>query len=97
LIAWTGSGTAPGLPLAPGLVLPINYDSLTQLGLDNLNGAMFANFVGILDAQGVGQATFALPPNLPLGLGPTHFAGVLLGQTQLFTAVTNSISLQITP
>ena len=97
LIAWTASGTAPGITLAPGLTLPLNYDPLTQLGLDGLNGPVFGSFLGLLDAQGMGQATFTLPPNASLPLGTTHFAGLLLGQSQLFTAVTNAISLQLTP
>jgi hypothetical protein len=62
LIAWTGSGTSPGITLAPGMTLPLNYDGLTQLGLDGLNGGVFGSFLGILDAQGRGTATFTLPP-----------------------------------
>jgi hypothetical protein len=95
LIAWTGSGTTPGIPLAPGLVLPLNYDPFTQLGLDMLNGPVFGSFLGILDAQGLGQATFTLPPSTSLPLGTTNFAAVLLGNTQLFTAVTNAVALTL--
>jgi hypothetical protein len=97
LIAWTASGTAPGLALAPGVTLPLNYDALTQLGLDNLNGAVFGGFLGVLDALGRGQATFTLPPSLPLVAGPTHFAAVLLGNPQLFAGATNAITLQLLP
>jgi hypothetical protein len=95
LIAWTGSGTSPGLPLAPGLTLPLNPDSLTNLGLDFLNGAVFGSFLGVLDAQKLGRATFALPPGLGLPPGQTHLAALLLGNTQLFTAVTNPIALTL--
>lgn len=97
LIAWTGSGTAPGTQLAPGLVLPLNFDPLTQLGLDGLNGAVFGNFLGLLNGQGLGQATFTLPPGISLPLGQTHFAALLLGNTQLFTGTTNAISLVLAP
>jgi hypothetical protein len=97
LIAWGGSGTAPGAPLAPGLTLPLNPDGLTTLGLDALNGPVFGSFLGVLDAQGIGRATFTLPPGLGLGSGPTHFAGVLLGNPQLFQAVTNPVTLTLTP
>lgn len=97
LIAWTGSGTAPGTQLAPGLVLPLNFDPLTQLGLDGLNGAVFGNFLGLLNGQGLGQATFTLPPGISLPLGQTHFAALLLGNTQLFTGATNAISLVLAP
>jgi len=97
LIAWTGSGTTPGTVLGPGLLLPLNVDGLTQIGLDNLNGPIFGSFLGLLDAQGVGQATFALPPSAALPTGTTHFAGVLLGSTTLFTAVSNPIQLTLLP
>jgi hypothetical protein len=97
LIAWTGSGTAPGIALPPNLTLPLNFDALTQLGLDNLNGPVFGSFLGIFDSLGQGHATFTLPPGLALPTGPTHFAAVLLGNTQLFTATTNAIELQLLP
>ena len=97
LLAWTGSGTAPGITLAPGVVLPLNYDPLTQLGLDALNGPVFGNFLGVFDAQGRGNATFSLPPGVPLATGPTHFAALLLGQSQLFAATTNAIALTLLP
>ncbi|MEO6596441.1 MAG: M64 family metallopeptidase [Planctomycetota bacterium] len=93
LIAWTASGTSPGLPLSPTVTLPLNPDSLTQLGLDTLNTNVFGAFLGILDAQGLGHATFALPPASGLPLAQTHFAAVLLGSVQLFTAVTNPVEL----
>jgi hypothetical protein len=97
LIAWTASGTSPGIPLGPGLVLPLNFDPYTQLGLDTLNGPVFGSFLGILDAQGLGHATFTLPPATSLPIGTTSFAAVLLGNTQLFTAVTNPVTLTLLP
>lgn len=97
LIAWGGSGTSPGAPLAPGLSLPLNPDGLTSLGLDALNGPVFGAFLGVLDAQGIGRATFTLPAGLGLTPGTTHFAGALLGNPQLFQAVTNPIALTLTP
>jgi hypothetical protein len=97
LIAWTGSGTTPGTPLAPGLVLPLNVDGLTQLGLDSLNGPIFGGFLGLLNAQGIGQAQFTLPPSTAIPTGTTHFASVLLGSTTLFTAVSNPIELTLLP
>ncbi len=97
LIAWTGSGTAPGTTLGPGLLLPLNVDALTQIGLGNLNGPIFGSFLGVLNAQGVGQAQFTLPPSLAIPTGPTHFATVLLGSTTLFTAVSNPIQLTLLP
>ena len=97
LIAWTGSGTNPGIQLSPGLTLPLNFDALTQASLDGLNGAIFGAFFGLLDAQGVGQAQFTLPPSAAIPTGTTHFAAALLGQSPLFTAVSNAIELTILP
>ena len=97
LIAWTGSGTNPGTQIGPGLTLPLNFDGLTQVSLDGLNGAVFGAFFGLLDAQGVGQAQFTLPPSTVIPTGTTHFAAALLGQSPLFTAVSNAIELTILP
>jgi hypothetical protein len=97
LIAWTGSGTNPGTQIGPGLTLPLNFDGLTQVSLDGLNGAVFGAFFGLLDAQGVGQAQFTLPPSTAIPTGTTHFAAALLGQSPLFTAVSNAIELTILP
>jgi hypothetical protein len=97
LIAWGGSGTAPGVPLGPGLQLPLNPDVLTDFGLLGLNGPVFGGFVGVLDGAGLGQATFTLPPAIALAPGQTHFAAVLLGSTQLFTAVSNPLALLLQP
>ena len=97
LIAWSGSGTTPGMPLGAGLTLPINFDGYTQTGLGGLNGSIFGGFLGILDAQGVGQAQFSLPPSTAIPTGATHFAAVLLGSTQLFTAVSNAVELTVLP
>ncbi|HEX5051639.1 MAG TPA: M64 family metallopeptidase [Planctomycetota bacterium] len=93
LIAWTASGTSPGVPLSPTVTLPLNPDSLTQIGLGNLNSPILGQFLGILDAQGLGHATFALPPTSGLGPMQTHFAAVLLGATELFSAATNPVEL----
>lgn len=97
LIAWSASGTSPGVTLAPGVTLPLNPDTYTSLGLDALNGPVFGSFLGLFDAQGLGHATFTLPPAIGLTAGPTHFAAVLLGNTQLFTAATNAIALTLAP
>jgi len=97
LIAWGGAGTSPGTNLAPGVQLPLNIDPLTQLTLDGLNGPVFGQFLGVLDPQGRAQATFTLPPSVAIPTGTTHFATVLLGSTQLFTAASNAVELTITP
>jgi hypothetical protein len=77
--------------------LPLNPDVLTDFGLLGLNGPVFGGFVGVLDGAGLGQATFTLPPAIALAPGQTHFAAVLLGSTQLFTAVSNPLALLLQP
>ncbi|MBZ0151990.1 MAG: hypothetical protein K8J09_10710, partial [Planctomycetes bacterium] len=88
---------SPGFPLGAGLTLPLNPDSFTALGLDGLNGPVFASFLGLLDAAGEGHATFTMPPLPGFTTGQTHFAAVLLGSTQLFTDVSNPIGLTLVP
>lgn len=97
LIVWGASGTAPGIPLGPGVTLPLNYDPLLQTSLDATNGPVFGAFLGLFDAAGIGRATFTLPPGLNLPLGSTHFAAVILGQATLFAAATNPLELQLLP
>ena len=43
------------------------------------------------------RATFSLPPAATLPIGTTHFAAVLLGTTELFTAVSDAIRLDLLP
>lgn len=97
LIAWGGSGTAPGTTLSPTVQLPLNVDALTNVALGGLNGPIFGQFLGVLDAEGRAQATFALPPSAAIPTGPTHFATVLLGASELFTATSNAVELTILP
>ncbi len=50
------SGTNPGLPLG-SVILPLNYDMFMGIVINNLNGPIFVNFLGNLDAQGRAMAT----------------------------------------
>ena len=81
--------------LGPGVTLPLNPDSYTQVAFDGLNNAVFGGFLGVLDANGVGHATFTLPPSTALVSGTTHFAPLLLGATTLFQDAGNAIELQL--
>ncbi|MCC6670777.1 MAG: hypothetical protein IT458_06945 [Planctomycetes bacterium] len=95
LLLWGCSGSAPGTQLPGGPLLPLNYDACTSSCLTMLNGPIFANFFGTLDASGNGQAFFNLPPVI----GPawtTHFAAALYDPgSARFTAVTNAVVLQL--
>lgn len=97
LIAWGGSGTTPGLQLSPTVLLPLNPDGLTDIGLAALNGPILGGFLGVLDSQGLGHATFALPSTTGLASAQTHFACLLIGDTELFAAASNAIELNLLP
>ncbi|MCC6670873.1 MAG: hypothetical protein IT458_07425 [Planctomycetes bacterium] len=71
------SGSAPGVPLAPGLTLPLNFDGLTMGLLGAVNTPVFPNALGTLDAGGTGAAELVLPPGL----------GALAGRTLSFAAL----------
>ena len=73
------SGSTPGQTLPLGTVVPVNFDSLTNIVVNNLNTPAFSGFLGSLDSQGRASATFdtivALGP-IAIGLEVT-FAYVL--------------------
>jgi len=89
------SGTSPGTPLPGGTVtLPINWDLFTNLIINMLNGPIFQNFLGVLDACGSGTATMNLPP-IPGAAGLTmYFAYALNGPWDF---VSNPVAIQIVP
>lgn len=61
----TISGTSPGIPLANGTTIPLNYDPYLQYTFDYPNGPILANSAGLLNAQGRATSWFVLPPGLP--------------------------------
>lgn len=80
LLLGSASGTSPGTTLPGGAaVLPLNYDSFTELVLMLLNTPVFSNFMGTLDGQGLAQAQLATPGPMPPSVeGLTlHFAFAL--------------------
>ena len=99
LLTGTLSGTAPGLPVAPGYTLPLNYDHLVLLLLNSANTPLFSNSVGFLDAGGGTLAAFHASPGLLNGLaGQTlHFAGFALDAGFQFVFTTNAVGVAINP
>jgi hypothetical protein len=69
------SGTSPGFPLGPGLVVPINVDALTLYYLANPNTPPLLNGLNVLNGLGKSTAFFSLPaasdPSLA-GIGVDH-------------------------
>ena len=97
VILWGASGTTPGVPLSPNALLPLNPDGFTDLGVALLNGPELGGFLGLFDAQGVGRATFTLPPQSGLPSATTHFAAVVMTATELFAAASNAIEVRLDP
>ncbi len=51
------SGATPGQTLPSGTIVPLNFDVLTDLVVNNLNTPAFDGFLGSLDGQGRASAT----------------------------------------
>ncbi|MFH2002374.1 MAG: hypothetical protein ABIK28_22065, partial [Planctomycetota bacterium] len=62
LILIGATGNFPGTGLPGGLVLPLHWDPLTDLGLTLLNSPVLSNFLGKLDTMGRAMAYLTLPP-----------------------------------
>jgi len=67
----SASGTTPGIPLAPGVDLPLVFDAYTNLALSL--AIPVAGQFGVLDASGSANAAF----NVPAGASAS-FAGLVL-------------------
>jgi hypothetical protein len=68
LILGSLSGTTPGLPLAPGVTLPLNLDAYTNLLLSS-GSLVLSPANGFLNASGRAASTLTLPA-LPNLVGP---------------------------
>ena len=66
------SGTNPGTQLAPGVVLPINFDPYMVMTLTSVN-TLISNSLGTLDANGGATAKFNLIKGWPASLIGTRF------------------------
>ena len=98
LLLGTLSGTDPGVPLAAGLVLPLNFDAYTQLSLTQPNAPPLAGSLGLLDAQGHAEASFTLPAGQLPGLAglTAHHAWLALGPAGV-TLASNASALEFVP
>jgi hypothetical protein len=98
ILLGSGSGTAPGTPIAPGLVLPLNFDPILQFTFDNVNTPLLTNTLGTLDANGRATATLNFPPTVIAGALQGHFAAAILDiPTASVWSVTNAVPLTINP
>jgi hypothetical protein len=95
LVALSATGTAPGTPLG-SIVVPLVFDTATQLGFGFINTPAFQSFAGPLSAQGKGTATFHSPPivNASLPGLDLHFAAFTLGPIDW---TSNAVTVQYEP
>lgn len=88
------SGTTPGIFIALGVKLPLNYDVYFDYLLNHPNTAPMANSVGMLNSQGKATATFTLPA----GLG-AQYAGLVVNHAFLVPSsfASDAASLTLVP
>ena len=99
LVLGSVTGQSPGIPLPGGTaVLPLNWDSFTNLGVTLVNTSVFMDFMGTLDASGTALASFN-PPALPAGSSgiALNFAYALAGQAGSGWYASNAVEVKIVP
>lgn len=95
LVAGSLSGTDPGTPLPRGPVLPLNRDAFTGFVLNNLNGPVFTDFLGVLDSGGFATAELNAPPLVPVLVGSqVVFACALMNP---WNTASNPVRIDIVP
>lgn len=73
----------------------LNWDVFTSIMVSQLNNAVFVDFLGVLDNQGMGTAQLNLPP-VPGAAGVTlYFAYLLKGSPWDFAS--NPVGIDIVP
>jgi hypothetical protein len=92
-------GAGPGLPLGPGLVLPLQVDPYTLFTIQSPNTAPLLGSLGTLDAQGMATAHFQMPANVPVSLVGIvlQHAFFTLTPASVPTFVSAAVPLQIVP
>jgi len=92
LVVGSFSGTMPGLPLAPGVLLPLNYDAYLGLLATTFNTPILMPSLGVLDASGRATCTFTLP-----GRGRVPAGAVLHHAALVVDLVTFRLTFATTP
>ena len=89
------TGTTPGINLL-GVHIPLNPDLYTIIAMGAVNGKEFTNFRGTLDANGLANASFNVPANLPFPAGFTfHHAYVVYDASGRFYMASNAVPLRL--
>jgi hypothetical protein len=96
LLLASASGSAPGVTVAPGVVLPLNPDPVLFWTLDLAVQGLLPGFLGLLDGQGRQRASLAVPPGVVSFLqgGTLTFAYALLDPVDF---ASNPVPVSILP
>lgn len=91
------TGTAPGSWASPTTLVPINYDSYTQMCIEQT--APLVDPIGVTDADGRASFRFFLPPSTPPSIvGSTvHHAALLVDLATFEVTTTNAVATHILP
>lgn len=91
------SGTSPGSWASLTTLVPINYDSYTQMCIEQT--APLVNPIGVTDANGTASFRFFLPPSTPPSIvGSTiHHAALLVDLATFEVTTTNAVATDIVP
>jgi len=98
LLVGSISGTQPGLPLGPGLTVPLNFDPYTQFLVANPNSAVLPGSLALLPQTGASAAAWVMPAGAPpqlVGL-ELHHAWVALAPAAVVFA-SNPVPLLLGP
>lgn len=99
LVLGSLGGTQPGIPLAPGVVLPLVSDAYFALTLANPNLPPLQNSLGELDGAGRAFPAFLLPVGSAAlaGLVAHHAVVTLDPAAPAVSSATNPVALDFTP
>jgi hypothetical protein len=96
LLLGSVSGVLPGMPLPGGTtILPLNWDTFTELAIAHANTPVFQNFMGSLDGSGNGLSALNLGPLPSSVAGTKMYFAYTLGKP--FDFVSNPVRVKIVP
>ncbi|MCA8975878.1 MAG: aryl-sulfate sulfotransferase [Planctomycetes bacterium] len=100
LLLGSMSGTAPGTPVAGGVVLPLNFDFLTAAMASQFNNGLFVDTLGVLDGNGAASSSIVVGPGLiPPALIGAHldFAHIVFDGSGLASRASNRVRVELVP
>ncbi|MFH2000742.1 MAG: choice-of-anchor Q domain-containing protein [Planctomycetota bacterium] len=89
----SATGTAPGIILPYGKVMPLEWDGVTDLIIEYWNNTFFLDFLGTLDAAGMKTPVLHIPNMQPIWVGATLYFSYTLYNP--FNFVGNPIAIEI--